>query len=377
MLNVIVVGAGIAGLSAAIALRRAGHCVHVYERSALNNEIGAAINVPPNAARFLLAWGLDPARWRFIPSRRVSYLDPFTLEPLGNIPARPSPRSIGGCELYYTHRVDLHNALKWMATREDGPGTPVTVHLKASVVGYDSSKPSIVLQGGQEIVGDVVIGADGVHSQASEAIVGRGNDPVQPIHYNSCYRFLIPASVLEEDAETRFWNEGADGWGRLFIDYSTRRRLVTYPCRNNTIYNFVGIFYDENMKTDDGENWQRSVDIAQVLNEFSDFNPKLLKIISPSDIEKRLEIYNQLRWKRATAIQILSMAGLEQSELVRDDLAGVLERDEVPMDLHALYKFTFAFNIVDASLSAMREYDPNFRLPSDFFERDVADVPGQ
>lgn len=78
---------------------------------------------------------------------------------------------------------------------------------------------------------DVVIGADGVHSIASACVLGRPNHPVTPAHYNYCYRFLIPASVLEADPETRFWNEGADGRTRIYADNAGQRRLVAYVCR--------------------------------------------------------------------------------------------------------------------------------------------------
>ncbi|PHH92705.1 hypothetical protein CDD83_5942 [Cordyceps sp. RAO-2017] len=231
MVTVLIVGAGIAGLSAAISLRRAGHRVRVYERSALNNEIGAAINVPPNATRFLTAWGLDPVRWRFVRSRRITFMDPFTLDVTGLLSADKSPRDVGGAELYYAHRVDLHNALKWMATRQDGPGVPVTIHVQANVIGYNPLKPSIVLQSGEQVEGDVVIGADGIHSLAAETVLGHKNQPVPPVHSNCCYRFLIPAATLDEDPETRFWNEGRDGWTRMFPDNETKRRIVVYPCR--------------------------------------------------------------------------------------------------------------------------------------------------
>ncbi|POR39508.1 3-hydroxybenzoate 6-hydroxylase 1 [Tolypocladium paradoxum] len=440
MLNVLVVGAGIAGLCAAISLRRAGHCVHVYERSAMNNEIGAAINVPPNAARFLTAWGLDPVRWRFVKSRRITYHDPFTLEVTAQLSTVKTPRSVGGADLYYAHRVDLHSALKWMATREDGPGTPATIHLRSNVVGYVTLPPSgcsmPLTQSGQEICGDVVVGADGVHSAAAEAVLGSKNQPVPPVHSNCCYRFLIAASTLEEDPETRFWNEERDGWARLFPHNDTKRRLVVYPCRNNAIHNFVGIFYDEEMKLESKENWQASVDISHVLDKFSGYSPKLLKVISkatdakrwpllyrhplptwhrgrmtlagdsahpmlphqgqggaqgledglalgvalhgastPEEIEKRLNVYGRVRYNRASAIQILSNVGLDQSELVRDELRQYLADDEIPTNPGEIIKYTFGFDVVRATLNAMRKLDPGFRLPPDFFESEVVGVP--
>ena len=137
-LHVLIVGAGIAGLAAAISLRRSGHNVHLYERSSMNNEIGAAINVPPNATRFLTAWGLDPVAWQFVRSQRVTFFDPFTLAATATVASDGAVARMAGAELYYAHRVDLHNALKWLATREDGPGTPAVIHLKQNVVAYVS-----------------------------------------------------------------------------------------------------------------------------------------------------------------------------------------------------------------------------------------------
>ena len=145
MLNVLVVGAGIAGLTTAISLRRAGHLVHVFERSCMNNEVGAAIYVPPNATRFLTAWGLDPLRWRFVKSRRVTFNDPATMEPKMTMSDEQTAPGIGGANLYYSHRVDLHNALKWLATKPDGPGVSATIHLGAPVHNYVSDDFSSVV----------------------------------------------------------------------------------------------------------------------------------------------------------------------------------------------------------------------------------------
>lgn len=90
--------------------------------------------------------------------------------------------------------------------------------------------PSITIADGQTFTGDVVIGADGVHSKASAAVLGRKNEPVAPEHYNYAYRFLINAEDLEKDPETRFWNEDREGWTRI-ITHELNRRIVGYPCR--------------------------------------------------------------------------------------------------------------------------------------------------
>ncbi|KAI1245036.1 hypothetical protein MGN70_011924 [Eutypa lata] len=289
MLRAIVVGGGIAGLSASVSLRRAGHIVHVYEKTQLDNEVGAAINVPPNAARFLVghgtgSWGLDPVRSRFVKATTLEWCDPFT-----TAAAKPPSESGAtillshannaaryGAELWLAHRVDLHAALRRLATQaaDDGDkvpaAPPVTIHPNAQVVHYtapacpppkkapsartlqgvwlacllssyhanalviaveDPDVPSITLASGEIVEADVVIGADGIHSIASEAVLGYENEAVTPAHYNYCYRFLIPASVLEADPDTRFWNVGSEGKSRIFADNEKGRRLVAYVCR--------------------------------------------------------------------------------------------------------------------------------------------------
>jgi hypothetical protein len=135
-LKVIIVGAGIAGLSAAVALRRAGHVVHIYERSSMNNEVGAAINVPPNAIRFLVPWGLDTVKWRFVKAGKASFINPLTLHKNAVVSFEDNAERYNGAELFYAHRVDLHDALKQLATDPEGPGVPATIHLKSWVVGF-------------------------------------------------------------------------------------------------------------------------------------------------------------------------------------------------------------------------------------------------
>ncbi len=135
MLNVIISGAGIAGLTAAISLRRCGHKVTVYERSALNNEVGAAINVPPNVSRFLLPWGFDTSRARFRASPGMYLMSHKSLEPI-MVQDHRSNAETYGAPLFFSHRVDLHEELKRLATDPDGPGIPAEIHIKSEVVRY-------------------------------------------------------------------------------------------------------------------------------------------------------------------------------------------------------------------------------------------------
>jgi salicylate hydroxylase len=137
-MRVAISGAGIAGLSAAISLRRSGHRVSLYDRSTLNNEIGAAINVPPNVSRFLLPWGFDTIRARFRVSPGMYHLSGKTLDVLLESDMQRNAELYGG-PLFLAHRVDLHQELKLMATDPNGPGIPAEVHVKSEVVEYVSS----------------------------------------------------------------------------------------------------------------------------------------------------------------------------------------------------------------------------------------------
>ena len=135
-LHVAIVGAGIAGLSAAISIRRAGHIVDIYERSAFANEVGAAITVPPNASRPLLRWGLDPVAAKFVFVEEIGMHVPFTMKQVHAIPMGDLTVKRFGAPFFFAHRVDLHQELKRLATEIDGPETPANIHLKSEVVSY-------------------------------------------------------------------------------------------------------------------------------------------------------------------------------------------------------------------------------------------------
>jgi salicylate hydroxylase len=164
-LKILIVGAGIGGLFAAISLRQAGHQVSIYESSRFAVETGAAIHLPPNINGLLRRIGMVPEEHGAVTCESVR-----TWKMNGEGVMR---RDLGGLKHAFAypwqlcHRIDLHNSLKEIAMREQGKGVPVVIHLQSRVVEVNVEEVSITLQEGQKIQGDLLIGADGVHVSLS------------------------------------------------------------------------------------------------------------------------------------------------------------------------------------------------------------------
>ncbi|MCJ1424421.1 hypothetical protein MMC29_002309 [Sticta canariensis] len=200
-LHITIIGAGIAGLSAAIGLRRAGHKVTMFEKSSFGHETGAAIN-----------WSLT----------RADTLEQSLFADLDHI------ESTFSAPWFLAHRVDLHNELKLLATQEEGPGEPAKIRLSAEVTGIDPGQGTVTLNNGSSHTSDLVIGADGVHSLAANLVPGHSTSATATAF--SAIRFLIPSGEILTDEETRPLIDGKDGQLSLFLD-EEGRRLVCYPCR--------------------------------------------------------------------------------------------------------------------------------------------------
>ncbi|KAH6683935.1 hypothetical protein B0J14DRAFT_571724 [Halenospora varia] len=428
-MDVVIAGAGISGLAAAISLRRSGHRVTIYERSSLNNEIGAAINIPPNVGRFLLPWGLDPVGCRLVTSQGMYFMSPTNLEELAGHSFSGVAQAFGA-PLYYAHRVDLHESLKWMATEPGALGVPAVINLKSAVQNYDPDTPSITLTNGRTITADLVIAADGVHSSAVEAILGKTNPPSPAKHANCCYRFLISRHDLESDPETKFFLEGQQPLGcRIWPDNENQRRLVCYSCRNHEVYNFVAICCNDKIMTK-REDWQATVDKSEVLNKYTGYHPSLLAVINKAtdvkrwpllyrppistwykgnmtlagdaahpmlphhgqggaqgiedglalglcfndmkdktEIRKRLAIYERIRRNRAASIQVLSNYGFDEGAPA--ELAKFLEGEPSPTSVTEMIKLAYGHDTLQKTIKHMTEYDPAFEVSDGFFPHSV------
>ncbi|RAH84256.1 FAD/NAD(P)-binding domain-containing protein, partial [Aspergillus japonicus CBS 114.51] len=177
----------------------------------------------------------------------------------------------------FAHRVDLHEALKSKATSPEGPGTPVTIHLRSKVVSCDPAAPSLTLADGSVVEGDLVIGADGVHSTLRSIIAQEDGSP-HPSG-GSAFRFLIPVAAIDANPATK---DLVPRPGEFQLWDGTYRRLVIYPCRNGTELNFVCLHPDaESQHSTEG--WDVSGSQDQLLRIYDEFSPAMKALLAMTD----------------------------------------------------------------------------------------------
>ncbi|KAI0481496.1 FAD/NAD(P)-binding domain-containing protein [Xylaria cf. heliscus] len=244
-----VIGSGIAGLSAGIALRRAGFRVQMYERSEFKNEIGAAITVPPNATNCLRRWGFDFDAAGPVPNVCTRYVAADSLETTFESRYTDMEAEMGAPCLSF-HRVDLHKGLRALATegseRGDGAngageggdgkgsrGTPVAIRLGCEVRGIDCENGILTLADGSKVQKDLVIIADGAHSNLLPDFLGHPA-PTQPTG-RSIYRWLVPGDCLVSRPEIM---EAFSGPFDGFIGWSDPIKhvfWVAYACSGGAV----------------------------------------------------------------------------------------------------------------------------------------------
>ena len=228
-MRVAVAGAGIAGLTAAVALARRGVQVDVFEKAAQLEEIGAGIQLSPNATGILDRLGvLALTAGKACEPEAIEIGLAGTGAPLARIPLGETARSRYGAPYTVIHRADLQAALLDAVRATAG----VTLHFRAEVHEVRTTDAGVVFSaGGRPHMADVLVAADGVHSRLRASVFGHaGAEPVGRVAWRATLpRAAVPA--FADRSVVGLWF-GAGG------------HLVHYPVAGGTSLNIVVIAGD-------------------------------------------------------------------------------------------------------------------------------------
>lgn len=128
------------------------------------------------------------------------------------------------------HRVDLHSELRNMALKDDGSGVKVDLHLGVKIVRVDVEEAEIEMEDGKVWKGDLLVGADGIHSCVRRAALGFDKAEESEDGGWDIFRWLLDTRFVDEDAELKgLWRQGRQ---TFILPYQGKNiRLVWYSCR--------------------------------------------------------------------------------------------------------------------------------------------------
>ena len=258
-----IIGGGIGGLTAAASLLRAGFDVQVYEQAGTLGEVGAGINIGPNASRILHRLGIADELGRTgvkpasFDQRRWDDGRILLRSPLGE-----AVEKAFGAPYYTFHRRDLHRALANAIPADRTHLAHRFTHLMDH-----GDRVEAYFENGASISVDALIGADGIHSVVRHALFG----PEKP-RFTGCvaYRGMVPSNHLRH-LDLELTNQIWMGPNAHFVHYFVSAgRLV----------NFVAITEQDSWL---GESWVDRGEVADVLAAFQGWHDQVLSIIGAAD----------------------------------------------------------------------------------------------
>ena len=265
--SVAIIGAGLGGLTAALALQRAGWRVRVYEQAPSLGEVGAGISVSPGAGRGLESLGVGPALLAASsPVPDVAFAQYATGERLAGTFETAPPTDRGFEEARHIHRADLH-AILLGAVRAADPETVVTGKRLVEVRVEPAAEA--VFADGFSIKADLLVGADGSRSAVRACLF----EPSPPRFAGQvAFRCLVPSEVAAP-----FMTAGA-----AVVSIGPGRIFHRYPVRQGSLVNVIGIVRSDAWH---GEGWNTPASIGEFLEAYKEFNDDVRGLIrcSPRD----------------------------------------------------------------------------------------------
>ena len=269
---ILVVGGGLGGLTAALALGRQGRRVRVLEATPELGAIGYGIQLGPNVFPMFARLGLIEALLaQSILPRACVMFDALTGAEVTHIPNDPQLRARFGAPYVVIHRVDLHKILL-DACRATGT---ITLEPSTSVVDYTQRDDGVTLttEDGRKIDGVALIGADGLRSLVRARIDNDGEP--KPVGYVA-HRTIVPIGEVPAGAQR---DVSALWVGPGF-------HMVHYPLRDNTLFNIVAVF-----RTDThGDKGDSAFNASEVERTYQTAHPVMKSLLEKMDLKRRWTI---------------------------------------------------------------------------------------
>nr|WSZ18786.1 FAD-dependent monooxygenase [Streptomyces canus] len=277
-MRAIVVGAGIGGLTAALSLRRAGHEVTLVEQSRRLTEIGAGIQLAPNATRVLRRLDLlDAVAEQSARPAHVSFRTWSDGREICRYVIGREAEEEFGAPYLQVHRADLQQALAAAVP-------PESLRLATAVVGIDQDDTAahVTTASGERLDADLVVAADGIRSAARQWLFG-ADEAV--FSHTVAYRALLPAAEVADLDLPEY-----AGW------LGPGRHVVHYWLRRGELLNVVAVFVTDQAAQ---ESWTARAEPGEQLRTFSGWDPRLLTVLDRAGQVLRYGIHTRApltRW---------------------------------------------------------------------------------
>jgi len=260
VLPVLIAGGGIGGLASALALTRQGFKVKVLEQAPELGEIGAGIQLGPNAFHAFDALGVgEKTRSRAVYTDYMVMHDAIDEYQVGMIPTGEAFRQRFGNPYAVIHRMDVHTAL--LEGAQETGQVEILTSTRVTRIEQDANQVTVFDQHGNAHTGQALIGADGVKSAVREKFV---NDPAR-VTGHVVYRAVVDKKDFPENLQ----------WNAASIWVGPNCHLVHYPLRGGEQYNVVVTFHSR-----ETEEWGvRDGSKEEVQSYFEGICPKARQLI--------------------------------------------------------------------------------------------------
>ena len=258
---VLIAGGGIGGLAVAVGLAQKGIRSILLEKASALGEIGAGIQLGPNAFHAFDYLGVgEAARNMAVYVDQLRLMDAMTAQEICHVDLGEAFRGRFGNPYAVVHRGDLHGVFLKACRDSD----LIDLRVSSEVVGYDQDGSSVTahLASGDRVTGSLLIGADGLWSNVRKQVVGDGKPRVSG---HTTYRSVIPTDQMPEDLR---WN-AATLWA------GTKCHLVHYPLSGWKVFNLVVTCHNDAPEPVAG----KPVPEEEVMRGFAHIHERALDII--------------------------------------------------------------------------------------------------